>query len=457
MPALKLRLAYLLLLCGFCVFFLNFFIPQFTAYAASIEVNTLDDEYGNNASQCALREAITAANTDAAYGGCPAGSGDDTITFSVTGDLVISSSLPAVTAPLTIDGPPAPVLRVGAASSGSVQPSLLEIQSNVTVTINNIWFQNGYSNRGGAIYNRGTLILNSASARNNTAGIEGGAIYNAANAFLTISGGVYEHNQAMDGGGVFNDGALIVNGASFTGNTAGGGTGGGAIYNFGTASISNAAFSQNIADLGGALAMGGGDITIENSTFSGNLSYGDGGALIGLHGMFNLYNVTLAGNHASSSGGAIRTNSTASAFLYNTLIASNSASSSGANCSYGGTFVDGGYNLATDSTCGFSAGNGSLVVANAMLGYFGSWGGSTNTINLEAGSPALDAGSNALVPSSITTDQRGSGYARIVGGTVDIGAFEEQTTSATATFTPTPTDTPSPTPTDTPSPTPTDT
>ena len=37
-------------------------------------------------------------------------------------------------------------------------------------------------------------------------------------------------------------------------------------------------------------------------------------------------------------------------------------------------------------------------------------------------SPAIDAGNNALIPAGVTTDQRG--FARIVNGTVDIGAFE---------------------------------
>ncbi|KXK19906.1 MAG: Na-Ca exchanger/integrin-beta4 [Chloroflexi bacterium OLB15] len=76
-----------------------------------------------------------------------------------------------------------------------------------------------------------------------------------------------------------------------------------------------------------------------------------------------------------------------------------------------------------------------MVAANAMLGYFSNWGGATNTIYLEEGSPAIDAGDDALVPSGITTDQRGSGYDRIAGGAVDIGAYEEQ--GAAATFTPT--------------------
>ena len=38
------------------------------------------------------------------------------------------------------------------------------------------------------------------------------------------------------------------------------------------------------------------------------------------------------------------------------------------------------------------------------------------------GSPAIDAGNNALIPAGVTTDQRG--LPRIVNGIVDIGAFE---------------------------------
>src|SRR4051794_8452232 len=50
--------------------------PQ--VYAAGIGVNTTVDEFGTGAN-CSLREAIQAANTDAAFGGCSAGSGTDTI------------------------------------------------------------------------------------------------------------------------------------------------------------------------------------------------------------------------------------------------------------------------------------------------------------------------------------------------------------------------------------------
>jgi hypothetical protein len=44
----------------------------------------------------------------------------------------------------------------------------------------------------------------------------------------------------------------------------------------------------------------------------------------------------------------------------------------------------------------------------------------------DATSPLVNAGSNALVPAGVTTDQRGPGFARISGGTVDIGSVERQ-------------------------------
>ena len=59
-----------------------------------------------------------------------------------------------------------------------------------------------------------------------------------------------------------------------------------------------------------------------------------------------------------------------------------------------------------------------------MLAPLGNDGGPTQTMGLLPGSPAIDAGNNALIPSGVTTDQRGTGYPRIVNGTVDIGAFE---------------------------------
>src|SRR5262249_5254009 len=65
---------------------------------------------------------------------------------------------------------------------------------------------------------------------------------------------------------------------------------------------------------------------------------------------------------------------------------------------------------------------------NPLLSALGNYGGTTQTFALLPGSPAIDAGSNALIPLGITTDQRGTGFPRKVNPpvtpVVDIGAFE---------------------------------
>src|SRR5689334_15517894 len=63
--------------------------------AATIVVNSLADPGATGI--CALREAITAANTKSKTNGCAAGNGNDTIRFSVTGTIPLTSTLPQVT------------------------------------------------------------------------------------------------------------------------------------------------------------------------------------------------------------------------------------------------------------------------------------------------------------------------------------------------------------------------
>ena len=60
-----------------------------------------------------------------------------------------------------------------------------------------------------------------------------------------------------------------------------------------------------------------------------------------------------------------------------------------------------------------------------VLGALANNGGFSETMLPLAGSPLIDAGGNDLVPSWITTDQRG--LPRIVNDVVVIGAVEAQT------------------------------
>ena len=73
---------------------------------------------------------------------------------------------------------------------------------------------------------------------------------------------------------------------------------------------------------------------------------------------------------------------------------------------------------------------------NPLLGALADNGGPTQTHALLPGSPAVNAGPNPLTPfPGSADDQRGAGYARVVGGRVDIGAFEVQPTTIEPTFT----------------------
>lgn len=88
-------------------------------------------------------------------------------------------------------------------------------------------------------------------------------------------------------------------------------------------------------------------------------------------------------------------------------------------------YIDGGGNLSSDASCRFVRPT-SLNMVDPLLGPLQNNGGPTMTMSPLTGSPAIDAGVNALavMPDGtlLTTDQRG--YARIVGASVDKGAYE---------------------------------
>ena len=295
-------------------------------------------------------------------------SSGDTIEFAsgVTGEIVLSGAL-AITQNLDIEGPGAGILTI----SGGHFYQVFNVEQNLTVTIAGVTIANGNSDTGGGIYNRGTLTLTNCALAGNSAEYAGGAITNEGTLTMTnctISGNSVESFGAggmYSGGGIFSGGKLTVADCTISGNSA--------------------------TDDGGGIA-GNGNVTVTNSTLSGN-SASDGGAI--------------------SVGGSVT--------LANTIIAPKTATN--------GADVDGavtslGYNLIGDSSgaSGFAATD--LLNVDPLLGPLQNNGGPTETMALLPGSPAIAAGSVGLIPSGITTDQRG--FPRIVNGFVDIGAFEVQ-------------------------------
>ena len=191
-----------------------------------------------------------------------------------------------------------------------------------------------------------------------------------------------------------------------------------------------------------------GDTFANNSASSGGAVEGDGGN----SNTINVVNCTFVDNSATTAGAALSVNSP-SLVLTNTTIVENRDVTGGAVEASGRTTLNNtivSSNLAPDGTpadisvavtgsnnligTGGSGGlvngvNGNIVgVADPKLGPLGNYGGPTQTIPLLPGSPALDAGSNALAVDGsgnpLTTDQRG--LPRIFNGTVDIGAYEAQ-------------------------------
>jgi hypothetical protein len=171
-------------------------------------------------------------------------------------------------------------------------------------------------------------------------------------------------------------------------------------------------------------------MTIVNSTVSANLS--NHGAGIINFGTLNLVNVTIANNTATGMGGGIWNAGTVN--LLNTIIAGNSAAS-GADAN--GVFSSRGNNLIgnTSGNSGWTATDKTNQTAN--LGSLALNGGATPNHLPNAFSPAINAGNSCVVtntcsislPQSLANDQRGAGFARQVGGAVDIGAVERSAPS----------------------------
>jgi hypothetical protein len=151
----------------------------------------------------------------------------------------------------------------------------------------------------------------------------------------------------------------------------------------------------------------------------------------------NVSNSTLAGNYGGGilveTGGPYSPPGTVS--LRNTLVARNTLADGVTPSDVSGSLdtADSWNNLiGPGGSGGLSDGvQGNRVgVRDPRLGPLQDNGGPTQTIALLRGSPALNAGSNAFVTPG-ETDQRGR--PRIADGTVDIGAFESQGLTTTAT------------------------
>jgi hypothetical protein len=299
---------------------------------------------------CTLVDAITAANTDRPQGGCPAGSGADTLVLEPPGHTVTltreanrtygPTGLPVISSPITIAGqggtiaraPNAPPFRL-LAFNNSGNLSLQE----VTVTGGVSTDESGQPTGAGVYNYRGTVTL----TRSVITGNDGGGVMNYAYydpAHVSISQSLITDNR---GPGVLNQSCYYCSSTSAT------------------VMLIESVISRNT---GRGIENLGGTITITNSTISGNTAIGVGGGVLNVWGSITLLQSTISANTASGSGGGMFNYGPAT--LLQTTISANTASGWG-----GGMFNYSRATLLQSTISGNTAAEGGGVVNEGFSEY----------------------------------------------------------------------------------------
>ena len=271
--------------------------------------------------------------------------------------------------------------------SGKLAPGggALEIHNGATAKISGGTFSENFSRSGGAIYNdtfdgnASDVTVATSIFDGNTADYQGGAIYNYAS--MSVSDSEFTGNMVIDtgtnsytsfGGAIANtnSGSLTVTGGVFSENSA---VQGGAIATFiqpwgsdNTADlkVTGATFSDNAATYGGGIYIQTGEkdaTVISDTDFSGNTASYGGGAICRCYGAMTVTGGAFTSNSADGDGGAIavwdswdnRTSISGATFVSNTALYGGAISHSYAAAPlliYGCTFTSNGAAAADDAS-----------------------------------------------------------------------------------------------------------
>ncbi|MCA9258476.1 MAG: right-handed parallel beta-helix repeat-containing protein [Planctomycetales bacterium] len=212
----------------------------------------------------------------------------------------------------------------------------------------------------------------------------------------------------------------------------------------GVSIVDSAFISNSSARNGGAIyvrlegvgPLGPDALTVVNSTLADNRAEGSGSALWIEAGNATLQFATIAYNRSELQGAVA--SEAGDVRLDHAIVAANLATSN-PDLAFGeNATLDAAFSLigVAPSNLFAPSGQGNLLGSSAdpldpRLGSAVDGEGPTSVVPLLSDSPAIDAGDKTLRPSDVvpTFDQRGSGYRRISGGAIDLGAYELQQAS----------------------------
>ena len=433
--------------------------------AGPLIVNTVQDGTTQSPGMMSLREAIVLTEPPSDPHPITFGAGLHGTIALTGGPLMVTFT----NAPITISGPGSAVLRISGANP------VFAIAAGAAVTIDGIEITGGgtgIANAGfltldadlidgsglssGVANNSGTAALNNCTLRGiSGAAISGGGSVKLSNCTITgnatglsVTGSASLSDCTVSnntGDGIDSTGPLTVTDSAVSANASRG------VVNSGAATLSGSTISgnQTPADGAGVLNNANATLTLTNCTITGNQAHGsNGGGGIENVGQLTLVNCTVSDNtsYQGSGGGMLLAGGLTS--IYNTIVggnhnlvrpdiagkldynyATNATPSTRSAPSSNNLISDGSGNLPTDSSGKGLNGNllgTQFVPLDPRLAPLNNNGGPTQTMALYTGSPAIDAGSNALAVGAdgkpLLTDQRG--YGRVFNGTVDIGAYE---------------------------------
>ena len=336
----------------------------------------------------------------------------DIITFGCNRTIPITSTL-TITGSMTVDGGQLVTL------DGQGLRRVLSVNSGVTLTLNALTIANGFSSdRGGGILNNGTLIITNST-------FSGNSVHN------TDTG---PGPSTASGGGIENSGTLSITNSTFSKNSATAGfsaAGGGISNSGGTLSVINCMFSGNNSasgqkgvsfSNGGGIFSSGGRMSIDGSTFSDNRAGGfensGGGGIANVVGILIITNSTFSKNSASgleggADGGGIENSGTLS--ITNSTFSGNSANS-GIKGSGGGIRNSGTLSLTNSTFSGnFASTHPSFPYASPAVGGGISNSGALSIVFSTFSGNSADIGGGGGI-SGGTVDMRGSIVANNTGG-----------------------------------------